>query len=273
MPRLDGTSVLRTTERAARRARELGQRPARPQWRSGGRPLGTGCGAFTVGERRSFHVWRQSDQFEQVFGRRAVRRAPRRPSSWTRTPPQEASRSADLEAFADRFDDVIHPEVTSHFGSESDLDQNQRVTILFTPVVNALTPRGSSGLHRRLLLRQRSPAQQRGEQPRARSSTRWCPIRRASTPIRETRPTFSTSCPAVLHTSFSTWCSSTSASYVWTPARRLCGSPRRSLRWPRSWWRGTVRRARRRSASAEIFRAGARARAATVPDRHLAGSA
>jgi hypothetical protein len=53
--------------------------------------------------------------------------------------------TADLEAFSARFDDVMHPVVTGAFGSESDLDANQRVIILFTPVVNALTPRASSG--------------------------------------------------------------------------------------------------------------------------------
>ena len=50
-----------------------------------------------------------------------------------------------LQAFAERFDQVIHPELTSRFGATSDLDSNQRVVILFTPVVNSLTPRGSSG--------------------------------------------------------------------------------------------------------------------------------
>lgn len=50
-----------------------------------------------------------------------------------------------LRAFAERFDHVIHPEVTATFGATSDLDSNQRIVILFTPVVNSLTPRGSSG--------------------------------------------------------------------------------------------------------------------------------
>lgn len=52
---------------------------------------------------------------------------------------------ADLESLADAFDAVIHPVVTGAFGATSDLDGNERVAILFTPVVNSLTPRGSSG--------------------------------------------------------------------------------------------------------------------------------
>jgi hypothetical protein len=43
------------------------------------------------------------------------------------------------------FDDVSHPTVTGAYGQPSDLDGNGRVAILFTPTVNALTPRGSDG--------------------------------------------------------------------------------------------------------------------------------
>jgi len=58
--------------------------------------------------------------------------------------PEGGFASGDLASFAARFDDVIHPEVTSAFGQTSDLDANERVVILFTPVVNAMTPRTSS---------------------------------------------------------------------------------------------------------------------------------
>ncbi len=53
--------------------------------------------------------------------------------------------SGDLQAFSERFDDVIYPVDTGTYGATSDLDGNQRVVILFTPSVNKLTPRGSSG--------------------------------------------------------------------------------------------------------------------------------
>ncbi|MEX0837197.1 MAG: hypothetical protein WD101_02610, partial [Gemmatimonadota bacterium] len=50
----------------------------------------------------------------------------------------------DLEDVGVRFDDVIHPRVTESFGIPSDLDGNDRVVILFTPVVNRLTARDSN---------------------------------------------------------------------------------------------------------------------------------
>lgn len=51
----------------------------------------------------------------------------------------------DLAAFGSEFDDPIHPTVRGAFGSESDLDENGRVVILFTPVVNRLTAVSSGG--------------------------------------------------------------------------------------------------------------------------------
>src|SRR5690606_2216800 len=43
------------------------------------------------------------------------------------------------------FDDPIFPTVTGAFGEPSDVDGNGRIIILFTPVVNELTPRGAAG--------------------------------------------------------------------------------------------------------------------------------
>jgi hypothetical protein len=51
---------------------------------------------------------------------------------------------ADLEYFGRLFDDPIRPALTAVFGEPTDIDNNQRVIILFTPVVNRLTPRGRS---------------------------------------------------------------------------------------------------------------------------------
>jgi len=53
--------------------------------------------------------------------------------------------ATELGKFADTFDDLIHPTVTRAFGAPSDLDGNQRVTILFTPAVNRLTAPKSDG--------------------------------------------------------------------------------------------------------------------------------
>ncbi len=59
--------------------------------------------------------------------------------------PADGYTQADLKAFSDQIDDVIWPVVTAEFGVPSDLDGNNRIVILFTPQVNALTPRGATG--------------------------------------------------------------------------------------------------------------------------------
>lgn len=98
----------------------------------------------TVGERRAFNVWVGANDFEEVSavaqyvgGEVAI--------FVDEDAPDGGFNLSDLEEFAGRFDEVIHPEITSLFGTPSDLDQNERVIVLFSPVVNGLTPRGSSG--------------------------------------------------------------------------------------------------------------------------------
>lgn len=58
--------------------------------------------------------------------------------------PEPGFTNADLEALAARFDQVIRPTVTDAFGQPSDLDGTGRIAVLFTPVVNGLTPREST---------------------------------------------------------------------------------------------------------------------------------
>lgn len=53
--------------------------------------------------------------------------------------------TADLAGFAALFDDPIFATDTATFGRPSDIDGNGRIVVLFTPVVNELTPRGSTG--------------------------------------------------------------------------------------------------------------------------------
>jgi hypothetical protein len=96
-----------------------------------------------AGERRSFTVF-NGQNFDTVG---AVAR-------WVGThaaifvdtlAPSGGFTDGEFGQFADRFDQVIHPEVTSAFGEASDLDANGRIVILFTPAVNRLTPRNASG--------------------------------------------------------------------------------------------------------------------------------
>ena len=53
--------------------------------------------------------------------------------------------AADYAAFAAEFDDPIYDTDVDAFGAPSDIDGNGRVIILFTPVVNQLTPPNSDG--------------------------------------------------------------------------------------------------------------------------------
>lgn len=52
----------------------------------------------------------------------------------------------DYQQLAQEFDDVIFPTDTLWFGSPTDLNNDQRVSIVYTPEVNKLTPAGSTGI-------------------------------------------------------------------------------------------------------------------------------
>ena len=98
----------------------------------------------TVGTRRTFNVFRGDGDFAQVSA--VARHVGGQVALFVdEGAPAGGFSPADLQLFADRFDEVIHPVVTGAYGSTSDLDANQRVIVLFSPVVNELTPRGSSG--------------------------------------------------------------------------------------------------------------------------------
>src|SRR5690606_6916213 len=51
----------------------------------------------------------------------------------------------DLAGFGAIFDDPIYSTVAGLFGPPTDVDGNNRIIILFTPRVNALTERGAEG--------------------------------------------------------------------------------------------------------------------------------
>jgi hypothetical protein len=97
-----------------------------------------------VGERRTFQVFRNAGGFTEVtavaqyVGAQAV-------FFVDEEAPSGGYTTVDLQQFSERFDEAIHPTVTAVFGVASDLDSNERVTILLTPAVNSLTPRGATG--------------------------------------------------------------------------------------------------------------------------------
>ena len=98
----------------------------------------------SVGERRAFKVLNSKGDFDDVTG--VVRLVGAQVVLYVdeKSPPGGYT-DQDLAFFANTFDEVIFPTDTSAFGVPSDLDANQRVAILFTPRVNALTARGSTG--------------------------------------------------------------------------------------------------------------------------------
>ena len=61
------------------------------------------------------------------------------------TAPANGLSTADFQALGASFDDPIYSAVSAVYGNPSDMDSNGKIIILLTPVVNALTPRGSPG--------------------------------------------------------------------------------------------------------------------------------
>lgn len=55
--------------------------------------------------------------------------------------------SADYESLASEFETVTYPVSSAYFGTPSDQDGNNRVVMLFTPEVNKLSPRGTTGYY------------------------------------------------------------------------------------------------------------------------------
>jgi hypothetical protein len=59
---------------------------------------------------------------------------------------------ADWRLIADEFDQSVYPTVATYFGEAADLDGNGRVTLVFTPEVNSLTPPGGGRINGFFLL-------------------------------------------------------------------------------------------------------------------------
>ncbi|MFO7262369.1 MAG: IPT/TIG domain-containing protein [bacterium] len=127
---------LRARERRLSPAAAL---PARGELRA----LGAGA-APKVGDRRQFRVINKDDGFTRVTaevmhvsGRAVFYQDVRAPAG--------GFTATDFAALGRLFDDPIYEAVVSTFGEPSDVDGDGRITILFTPVVNEMTPRGSNG--------------------------------------------------------------------------------------------------------------------------------
>ena len=110
----------------------------------GGGPSAAPAPVPVLGEKRTFKVLNSTGGFDDVTA--VARHVGTHGVLYVdESAPAGGLTDADLADFAARFDGVIHATVTQLYGSPSDLDGNQRVVVLFTPVVNRFTPRGSSG--------------------------------------------------------------------------------------------------------------------------------
>ena len=94
--------------------------------------------------------------------------------------------TADFQRFAARFDTLVYPVDVTNFGVPADIDKNQKVLLLFTSAVNALTPAGSPSyvagffFDRDLFPVADTPGSRDARAATTpRCSTCWLPIRRA----------------------------------------------------------------------------------------------
>ena len=97
-----------------------------------------------IGDSCQFQVIDKDQRFVTVSGLlRAVSQRAR--IYQDATAPANGLSNADFQALGASFDDPIYSAVTAAYGNPSDMDSNGKIIILLTPVVNALTPRGSPG--------------------------------------------------------------------------------------------------------------------------------
>jgi len=97
-----------------------------------------------IGDRRSFQVLNKDEKFTRVTAE--VKYVSDRAVLYQDlNAPAGGFTAADFAALGELFDDPIYDAVVEAFGAPSDIDGDGRIIILFTPVVNEMTPRGSQG--------------------------------------------------------------------------------------------------------------------------------
>ena len=97
-----------------------------------------------LGERREFKVLKADGGFDQVKAR--VRYVSDHSLVYVdEAVPSGGFTDEDLEGLALEFEGPVYSTITGAFGSESDLDDNDRIIILFTAAVNRLTKPASDG--------------------------------------------------------------------------------------------------------------------------------
>lgn len=98
----------------------------------------------SLGERRTFSVLNENQQFTDVTSE-VVHVSEHAILYQDITAPDGGFTPSDFVEFGAAFDDVSYPTVTGVFGAPSDIDENGRIIVLFTSVVNGFTAAGSNG--------------------------------------------------------------------------------------------------------------------------------
>lgn len=103
------------------------------------------CGTSpSVGDRCTFQVSNKDNKFESVTAEiKAI--STRAIFYQDINAPANGLTTADFTTLGAMFDDPIYATDVATWGAPSDIDNNQKIVILMTPVVNALTPRGAGG--------------------------------------------------------------------------------------------------------------------------------
>mgnify|MGYP001947964145 CR=1 FL=1 len=97
---------------------------------------------FRVGDRREFNVINKDEKFTRVTAQ-VVAVSDRAVFFQDVNAPPGGFSAEDFAQLGRFFDDAIYSTVVSAFGEPSDIDGNGKVIILFTPVVNRMTPPNS----------------------------------------------------------------------------------------------------------------------------------
>lgn len=97
-----------------------------------------------IGERRDFNVIDKDSKFRKVTAE--VKYISEQAIIYQDLKaPADGFSAAQFETIGRRFDSPTYNVVTGVFGPPSDIDRNGKIIILFTPVVNEMTPRHASG--------------------------------------------------------------------------------------------------------------------------------
>ena len=125
------------------RRREAGWVEAAAELRRATSPLRASLADPQPGDRRTFNVLKPDNTSESITAEvKAV--SARAILYQDLAAPAGGFAPADFTRLGQVFDDPIYGTNTSVFGNPSDIDGNGRIIILFTPRVNALTPRGDN---------------------------------------------------------------------------------------------------------------------------------